>query len=55
MKKKRFLKIPKDYFKDIKFHIDLPTFICSCGECVLDTPSNRLQSDLSTNPSLIDQ
>lgn len=36
------IKITKDYFKDIDFHIKLPTFTCKiCGETILDCPSNQ--------------
>jgi hypothetical protein len=42
--KKKIIKIPKDFFKDLKFKIDLPTFKCSCGKEVLDTPANRLEA-----------
>lgn len=42
----KVIKIPKDFFKKLNFKITAPTFICSCGEEVLDTPENRLQSEL---------
>lgn len=40
----KHITIPKDFFKNIDFKIEVPTFICSCGDKVLDTPHNRLQS-----------
>jgi len=43
---KKFIKIPSDYFKgmkyDIKVKVQVPTILCSCGKTVLDTPTNRL-------------
>lgn len=44
--KKKHIKIPKNFFKDLKYEVNVPTFKCSCGEKVLDTPTNRLQSEV---------
>lgn len=41
------VKVPKSFFKGCNFKIKLPTFVCSCGKKILDTPSNRLQSLLN--------
>ncbi len=31
-------------FKKLKFKVSLPTIKCSCGQSILDTPANRIQS-----------
>lgn len=38
------LKIPQGFYVNFDWEVKLPTFICSCGEEILDTPSHRLQS-----------
>ena len=43
----REFKVPKDFFKNLHYKITVPTIICSCGEEVLATPSNILQSELT--------
>lgn len=44
MNEKRYIKIPKDYFKDVDFKITLPTIKCKiCGQDILDTPQNRMK------------
>lgn len=40
-------KVPKNFFKNLDYKITVPTIICSCGEEVLDTLTNRLQSELT--------
>lgn len=45
--KEKYITIPKVFFKDVKYELKVPTFICSCGEEVLDCPKNRLQSLLT--------
>lgn len=47
--KKSNIILPKNYLKNLNFKINIPTFICSCGEKVLDTPENRVQSKLFKN------
>lgn len=39
------VEIPKDFFKNLDYKLTVPIFKCSCGEEVLDSPENRLQSD----------
>lgn len=44
MTEKKYIKIPKNFFKDLKFDIKVPTFVCKfCGEGVLLTPTNLLK------------
>jgi len=43
----REFKVPKNFFKNLDYKITVPTIICSCGEEVLDTLTNRLQSELT--------
>jgi hypothetical protein len=39
----RKIEIPKEFFKELDYKIELPTITCEiCGEQILDTPSNRL-------------
>ncbi len=43
MKKIRFIKIDKNFFKDVKFKIKFPMIKCkTCSQKILDTPTNRL-------------
>jgi hypothetical protein len=36
------IKIPKKFFKELKYKITLPTIKCFCGKEILDTPTNRM-------------
>ncbi len=37
----KIINIPKDFFKDLKFHITMPMITCKiCGEEILATPEN---------------
>lgn len=39
--RKRYITITKEYYKDVSFEINLPTFKCKCcGVIILDIPSN---------------
>ena len=45
MKKEKTIKIPKNFFKKLKWKVKLPTIKCIiCGEDVLNTPTNRLKN-----------
>ena len=34
----------KELLKNLTFKLSVPTFICYCGEEILDTPENRVSS-----------
>ena len=37
------IKIPKDFFRELNFKLQVPTILCPiCGEEILDTLTNRL-------------
>ena len=41
---KKYITIPKGFFKKLKWKVNLPTFKCKyCKGDVLDTPTNRLK------------
>lgn len=41
------INIPKDFFKELDFKLQVPTILCPiCEEEILDTPTNRLLTKL---------
>jgi hypothetical protein len=46
---KKTINIPKDYFKNVDFKIQVPTIICVCGKEILDTPTNRARVEILKN------
>jgi len=41
------MKIPKGFFKKLKYDVKIPTIKCSiCNQNILDTPTNRIKNQI---------